>query len=133
MPDGKMYLLVTISEPGNPKMPADHLHTLLKERISECGGIIKEYADQVTDPSQVIYRPIFSHLISGPWYKGRVLLVGDATHGTAPHLGQGASLAIEDVIVLVELLKRNLPVENTLNQFTQERFERSRLIEENSD
>ncbi|MCI2254089.1 hypothetical protein L2D08_06900 [Domibacillus sp. PGB-M46] len=61
------------------------------------------------------------------------MLVGDAAHGTALHIGQGASLAIEDVIVLVELLKRNLPVENTLNQFMQERFEWSRLIVENYD
>ncbi|MCM3790870.1 FAD-dependent oxidoreductase [Domibacillus indicus] len=133
MSDDKMYLLVTTPEPGNPKMPADQLHTLLKERISEFGGIIKEYADQITDPSQVVYRPIFSHLIPQPWYKGRVLLVGDAAHGTAPHLGQGASLAIEDVIVLAELLKRNLSIENTLDQFMQERFERSRLIVEHSD
>ncbi|QQR36163.1 FAD-dependent monooxygenase [Devosia oryziradicis] len=38
------------------------------------------------------------------WSAGRVLLLGDAAHAVAPHSGQGASLAIEDGIVLATCL-----------------------------
>lgn len=38
------------------------------------------------------------------WSTGRVLLMGDAAHAVAPHSGQGASLAIEDGIVLAACL-----------------------------
>ncbi len=38
------------------------------------------------------------------WSAGRVLLLGDAAHAVAPHSGQGASLAIEDGIVLAACL-----------------------------
>ncbi|KAH8119024.1 FAD/NAD-binding domain-containing protein [Phellopilus nigrolimitatus] len=38
------------------------------------------------------------------WYKGRVVLLGDAAHPTTPHLGQGANQAFEDVYHLVRAL-----------------------------
>ncbi|KIK68856.1 hypothetical protein GYMLUDRAFT_34848 [Collybiopsis luxurians FD-317 M1] len=38
------------------------------------------------------------------WYKGRVVLLGDAAHPTSPHLGQGANQAFEDIYHLVRVL-----------------------------
>jgi len=38
------------------------------------------------------------------WSRGRVVLIGDAAHATAPVWAQGAALAIEDALVLAELL-----------------------------
>ena len=39
------------------------------------------------------------------WHKGLVCLIGDAAHATSPHVGQGASMAIEDGIVLAKCLR----------------------------
>ena len=41
-----------------------------------------------------------------PWFRGRVVLVGDAAHATSPHVGQGAAMAIEDAVVLTEEITR---------------------------
>jgi 2-polyprenyl-6-methoxyphenol hydroxylase-like FAD-dependent oxidoreductase len=38
------------------------------------------------------------------WSTPRVLLMGDAAHAVAPHSGQGASMAIEDAVVLAACL-----------------------------
>ncbi|MBJ3786470.1 FAD-dependent oxidoreductase [Devosia sediminis] len=38
------------------------------------------------------------------WHKQRVLLAGDAAHAVAPHSGQGASLALEDGVMLANCL-----------------------------
>ncbi|HJQ94449.1 MAG TPA: FAD-dependent oxidoreductase [Acidimicrobiia bacterium] len=38
------------------------------------------------------------------WTQGRLTLLGDAAHPMLPHLGQGANQAIEDALVLGELL-----------------------------
>ncbi|KIJ39056.1 hypothetical protein M422DRAFT_32902 [Sphaerobolus stellatus SS14] len=43
------------------------------------------------------------------WHKGRVVLIGDAAHPTAPHLGQGANQALEDVRLLMDLLSKHIP------------------------
>ncbi|KAJ7114023.1 hypothetical protein C8R44DRAFT_796123 [Mycena epipterygia] len=40
------------------------------------------------------------------WVEGHVALLGDACHPTLPHLGQGASQAIEDGVVLAVVLSK---------------------------
>jgi FAD-dependent urate hydroxylase len=42
------------------------------------------------------------------WHKGSLVIIGDAAHATAPSSGQGASMAIEDAVVLARCL-RDLP------------------------
>jgi FAD-dependent urate hydroxylase len=42
------------------------------------------------------------------WYGGSLIIIGDAAHATAPSSGQGASMAIEDAVVLARCL-RDLP------------------------
>lgn len=42
------------------------------------------------------------------WHNDRMVLIGDAVHATSPSSGQGASLAIEDGIVLAKCL-RDIP------------------------
>ena len=42
------------------------------------------------------------------WYRGPMIIVGDAAHATSPSSGQGASMAIEDAVVLAKCL-RDLP------------------------
>lgn len=53
--------------------------------------------------------------------KGRVLLMGDAAHGTSPQLGQGANLALIDAIVLAHHLKRTADVDAALAAYERAR------------
>jgi 2-polyprenyl-6-methoxyphenol hydroxylase-like FAD-dependent oxidoreductase len=39
------------------------------------------------------------------WYKNRISLIGDAAHAMSPNSGQGASIALEDAMVLAKLIK----------------------------
>jgi 2-polyprenyl-6-methoxyphenol hydroxylase-like FAD-dependent oxidoreductase len=39
------------------------------------------------------------------WHAGRVVLSGDAAHATSPSAGQGASMAVEDAVVLARCLR----------------------------
>jgi 2-polyprenyl-6-methoxyphenol hydroxylase-like FAD-dependent oxidoreductase len=69
-----------------------------------------------------------------PWNAGRVVLVGDAVHAPPPTLAAGAAIALEDAVVLDELLAgaSGNGVEATLAAFTARRFERCRLVVEQS-
>jgi FAD-dependent urate hydroxylase len=42
------------------------------------------------------------------WHRGPMVIIGDAAHATSPASGQGASMAIEDAVVLAKCL-RDLP------------------------
>ncbi|HYQ82868.1 MAG TPA: FAD-dependent monooxygenase, partial [Rubrobacter sp.] len=59
------------------------------------------------------------------WHRGSMIIIGDAAHATAPSSGQGASMAIEDAVVLARCL-RDLP--NTEQAFAlYERLRRARV------
>jgi 2-polyprenyl-6-methoxyphenol hydroxylase-like FAD-dependent oxidoreductase len=49
--------------------------------------------------------PIFDVPPLESWHRGRVVLVGDAAHAIGPHAGQGASMAIEDAVLLAACLR----------------------------
>jgi 2-polyprenyl-6-methoxyphenol hydroxylase-like FAD-dependent oxidoreductase len=52
--------------------------------------------------------PVYDLPFLPTWHKGPVCLIGDAAHATSPHIGQGASLALEDAVVLARCL-RDIP------------------------
>lgn len=64
---------------------------------------------------------ITTHDLSKPWVHGRVALLGDAAHAMAPHLGQGASQAIEDGLVLADCLRTNGDVDAALRLYESQR------------
>ena len=127
-----MYVLYVGAEPGNPFHAPEALAELFRKRLQPYGGRIPELAAGVTDPSQVVYRPLEAILVPPPWYRGRVVLIGDAAHATTPHLGQGAAQAIEDAVVLAELAGGADDVPTLLERFMQRRFERTKFIWETS-
>ncbi|WP_206196677.1 FAD-dependent oxidoreductase [Zooshikella ganghwensis] len=52
-------------------------------------------------------------------YKNKALLIGDSAHATAPFLGQGMNMALEDVQVLANLLQQHHnDFESTLAKFS---------------
>lgn len=64
------------------------------------------------------------------WHAGRVGLVGDAAHAMPPHAGQGASLALEDAVVLAKCLRDVPHVEQAFTTFEEIRQRRVKRIAE---
>jgi FAD-dependent urate hydroxylase len=51
------------------------------------------------------------------WHVGRVLLIGDAAHATPPHVVEGGAMAMEDAVVLADLLRSAATVEDALQHY----------------
>ncbi|WKN33578.1 FAD-dependent monooxygenase [Porifericola rhodea] len=62
---------------------------------------------------------------------GKIVLAGDAAHATTPNMGQGACMAIEDAIILANLLKK-FEVDEALAEFEKRRITRTHKIVKNS-
>ncbi len=55
--------------------------------------------------TELMRGPVYDVASLPTWWKDRVLLIGDAAHAISPHAGQGASLALEDSMLLAKLLR----------------------------
>lgn len=127
------YLFLTEDRPTNDFVPPEVLVETLRGLLERFPSpIIRRIASELSSEHQIIYRPLQQMLLPRPWFKGRVVLIGDAVHATTPHLAAGACIGIEDAMVLAEELGRGSDVGAALAAFEARRWERCRMVVENS-
>jgi 2-polyprenyl-6-methoxyphenol hydroxylase-like FAD-dependent oxidoreductase len=128
----QMYIYLVQNLPAFVRLTDAQLIEVMHELLSDFGGLLGVAREDVRDASAIVYRPITSGILPSPWYRKRVLLIGDAAHTTTPHMASGAGLAIEDSVVLAEVLQSESSLPRAFETFMTRRYERCRMIVENS-
>jgi len=75
------------------------------------------FSEIIRRTEEIIAYPVYDLPTLPDWYKGRVCLIGDAAHGISPHIGQGASLALEDTLVLSHCLSKEKSIAAAFQTF----------------
>jgi 2-polyprenyl-6-methoxyphenol hydroxylase-like FAD-dependent oxidoreductase len=123
------YIFLNSAEGSDPSIPEEQLVEKLKGYMSAYPiPLVQELIPQVTDAKLVNYRPLETLQMPAPWYKNRVVVLGDAAHTTIPQLGSGAALAIEDAVVLIEELQKEGSVEETFERYMKRRYDRCKMV-----
>jgi 2-polyprenyl-6-methoxyphenol hydroxylase-like FAD-dependent oxidoreductase len=126
------YLFLADNEFRAELPPREQWPAILRETLAEYTGPVAAIRETITDPAVIDWRGLQGLLLPEPWYKDRVVLIGDAVHASTPQLAMGAGLAIEDSLVLAELLGSSSSVVDALEAFMVRRYERCRMVVENS-
>ena len=127
-----MYMLIVTHEPDNSWIDGIDMAAAMRDRLEGYGGRVAALRPMIQDSDAVVYRPMESLLLPEPWHKGRTVLIGDAAHSTTPHLAQGAAMAIEDAVLLGNLMGREQPVSALLAEFMRRRFTRAKFVVDSS-
>lgn len=110
-------------------MPSEKLSEMFRERLAGFTAPEILAAAELCDGSRYIsYRPFDVLLMPQPWYRGRVVLVGDAAHSVTPQLTSGGGMAIEDAVVLSEELGRQVSIEEALDAYGRRRADRVKRV-----
>jgi len=128
--ENTMYLLLVSNEPANPWFDTDQLGPLLAERMKPFKGVLAGLRQEVAAATGIVYVPIEEVILPLPWHKGRVALIGDAAHASSPHIAQGAAMAVEDAVVLAELLSQDAGISRALSEFERRRFPRCKFVQD---
>ena len=129
----EMYLFLTEHRPSNEHVDPATFATQLRALLAEFPApLVQRIREQIGENSQIVFRPLEGLLMQRPWFSGRVVLIGDTVHATTPHLASGACIGIEDAIVLAEELGHAASVPAALQAFQDRRWERCRMVVENS-
>jgi len=128
----EMYMFVLENVDANVRVDPATFHRKLSDLLVAFGGPLAAVRADLNPESAIVYRPLETVLLPPPWHLGRTVIVGDAAHATTPQLASGAGMAVEDGLVLAEEMRRAASVEEGLRGFMRRRYERCRLVVENS-
>jgi len=105
---------------------------LMYERSAGYGGTWGKIRETIGPESNVSHTRIEWLLVPDPWFRGRIIVVGDAAHACPPLIAQGAAMCAEDAVVLAELVTGDHPLETALPAFMARRLDRVELVVRNS-
>jgi 2-polyprenyl-6-methoxyphenol hydroxylase-like FAD-dependent oxidoreductase len=108
---------------------AEHMATLFDEFVSPVTDVVKTLN---AAPEEIFFSSL-DEVDQSPWHRGRVVLIGDAAHAMAPTMAQGAALAMEDALVLSELLAAESDPDWAMQKFEERRRPRVDWVREHTE
>jgi 2-polyprenyl-6-methoxyphenol hydroxylase-like FAD-dependent oxidoreductase len=129
--DGSVYWLVNQFDSGplagSPRQQAVERATLLDTTGWNPAllALIESTPDEKILCNQIMLVPPLPR-----WASGRVVLVGDAAHALSPHITAGASLGVEDALLLARLLTSTADIPAALAAYERDRQPHYRTVNE---
>jgi salicylate hydroxylase len=133
---GQGQNIVAIVHGAKPQNPQDWDQTALQQGLRAGLGTVcwslRERLDAV--PSWRLWALHDRPPLSGATQmaQGRLALLGDAAHPMRPYLAQGAGMAIEDAYALAHCWSQDVPVQERLAQYAQQRWARNARVQARS-
>lgn len=123
--DGKFYFFLDVPLPAGLDNNRDDYKKLLKQYFAYWCLPVQQLIERL-DPQKTNRVEIHDIEPFTQFYKGRVVILGDAAHSTTPDIGQGGCQAMEDAIYLARSLQINtLGIEDALRRYQNKRNERA--------
>jgi 2-polyprenyl-6-methoxyphenol hydroxylase-like FAD-dependent oxidoreductase len=126
---GRLYVFLTENAPPRGQDPAVRRNTSVAERFREFAGEARPVLDALSASTDLpLMRHDIEELASQVWGNDRIALIGDASHATTPNLGQGAAMALEDVLALLLALRDESTVNAAVKAYEADRASRVAAI-----
>jgi 2-polyprenyl-6-methoxyphenol hydroxylase-like FAD-dependent oxidoreductase len=100
----------------------------IREFLEASSDFTRGLARHVAPDAAVVKRAVRAGMLDGPWHRGNVVCVGDAAHMMPPQFGQAAAQALEDAVVLGELVATSRDAAAIGPAYTSRRAPRARAV-----
>ncbi len=123
--DNRFYFFFDVPLPVGLANDRSQYKTLLKEYFTGWCPQVQTLIDSI-DEQRTNRVEIHDIEPFADFYKGNVVIIGDAAHSTTPDIGQGGCQAMEDAIYLARALQINtLGLQDSLHRYQNKRNERA--------
>ncbi|KDN77609.1 2-polyprenyl-6-methoxyphenol hydroxylase [Streptomyces olindensis] len=127
--DSTIYGYVVEDCRDRASIPPESYADEMRRLTGQYGGPWPEITSHINDPAKINYTWFHQLLVEDSWHRGRVVLMGDAVHCCPPTLAAGAAMALEDALVLAELLTSGDDWDDKLfHSYYQRRLRRARAV-----
>jgi 2-polyprenyl-6-methoxyphenol hydroxylase-like FAD-dependent oxidoreductase len=128
----RTYGCAYVADPAPGQVPVEGRLARFRDCFAAFGEPVRALLDSLARDDQIHCSAVES-LELPEWREGRVLLIGDAAHASSPMMGQGGCMAIEDAVVLAELLETSPTADAALDAFSPRRRPRVDWVQAQSD
>jgi 2-heptyl-3-hydroxy-4(1H)-quinolone synthase len=120
------YADLTTNAPEDPtQRDVARLRALFRDFAEPVPHILSQL--ESFDP--IHFSPI-EEVVVHTWSRGHVVLIGDAAHATSPNMAEGASMALEDALVLSRMLGSHHSIADALSAFNERRRARTQWVQQ---
>ncbi|NLP83507.1 NAD(P)-binding protein [Microbacterium sp. CFH 90308] len=131
--DDTMYAFLVEKAQDRFAVSAEEATRIMLDESRAYGGPWNSIRADLEKGARAHYTWFTQHLVTAPWNRGRVVIVGDAAHSCPPTIAQGAAQGLEDALVLTELLTSRDAVDQELwEEFHTRRLPRAQAVVEAS-
>ena len=102
--DDSMYAFLVEKAQDRFGVSDEEAVNIMRGESMAYGGPWASIREDLGSAAKVNYTWFTQHIVPAPWNRGRVVVIGDAAHSCPPTIAQGAAQALEDALVLTELL-----------------------------
>lgn len=134
-PTGEDTMYAFLVEPAQERvgLTDEEAVALMLEESAAYGGPWDDIRADLKAGAHVNYTWFTQHIVPAPWNRGRAVVIGDAAHSCPPTIAQGAAQALEDAVVLAELVLAAETVDDALwDEFHARRLPRAQAVVEAS-
>ncbi|MEV8359719.1 MULTISPECIES: FAD-dependent monooxygenase [unclassified Microbacterium] len=130
-----MYMVLTVAEEGRPRYDSNKMAEIMHDRavaLTRGSEFLADALEDVRHSENVAYTPYSTVWVPYPWFRGRIMIMGDAAHAMTPYLGSGAAMSIEDGVVLAQELAKDQPLVDAQMNVMKRRLPRVRAVHDRS-
>ncbi len=125
----RAYVFASIVDPDGTL--AKQGNAFLRSAFADFGGSVPALLARLEEDEPILAGGL-AQMIVPQWVRGACALVGDAAHGTLPTMAQGATMAMEDALVLAESLRENSDLTTALSRYEKRRIPRAHWVQQQS-
>jgi 2-polyprenyl-6-methoxyphenol hydroxylase-like FAD-dependent oxidoreductase len=122
----RLYCYADVATPSKQD-PTDRDLIRLQALFADFAEPVLGILGQLESFDSIHFSPI-EEVVLDTCVRGRVVLIGDAAHATSPNMAEGASMALEDALVLAEMLATHRSPLEALTAFSERRRARTRWV-----
>ncbi len=137
---GRILLVMPISEDrayvfasltGTENSLIDDSPSFIRREFADFGGAVPAILSRLEDDGPILAGNLLQMIVPD-WSKGACVLTGDAAHGTLPTMAQGATMAMEDALVLAEELEKQTTLAEAIEAYKARRIPRAHWVQQQS-
>lgn len=130
--DDRLYTFGTVAHPAGTFIPEAEWPERMRAAFREFQGPAAPFLAALDENAEILFTAVEEVAMPLPWHRGRVLLIGDAAHASTPFMGQGGAMAMQDGVILAQVLAKSANLSAALALFGDLRFPVCQFVQDAS-